>query len=274
MFRGLLTNAAKRRRTTSVALAFGLGAAMLATGGAASAQQPAPAQQAVPAQQPAELTDGLTPSLTTVATSRFADTRIGGSTFDGDFAGDGRVAADGQYEVKIAGRGEVPATAVGAIVELTVVDPSGVGFATVHPCLATPPTASALNYTTGVAVANEVFSALSASGTLCVYTYAETEVLIDVVGYVLPGNSVKLKSPARFAESRIGATTVDGLFEGFGRTSPGSTTTVRIGGRAGVPAGISAAIVNVAALSPADTGFISVDPVCPVTRRRRHSTTP
>ena len=270
MFRDLYTNAAKRRRATSVALAFGLGAAMLATAGVpASAQQLAPAQQSAPAQQPdpaqqsEALTGELTPSLTTVTTSRFADTRIGGSTFDGNFAGDGRVAADGEYEVTIAGRGEVPADAVGAIVELTVVDPGAVGFATVHPCLAAPPTASAVNYTTGVAVANEIFSALSASGSLCVYTFAETEVLIDVVGYVLPGNSVKLMSPARFAESRIGATTVDGLFEGFGRTSPGSTTTVRIGGRAGVPAGISAAIVNVAALSPTDTGFISVDPCLP-----------
>jgi len=201
--------------------------------------------------------------LTTVANSRFADTRIGGSTFDGNFAGDGRVAAGATYEVKIAGRGAVPAAAVGAIVELTVVDPGGVGFATVHPCLAAPPTASALNYSTGVAVANEVFSALSASGSLCVYTFAETEVLIDVVGYVLAGNSVKLMTPARFAESRLGATTLDGRFEGFGRTSPGSTTTVRVAGRAGVPAGISAAIVNVAALSPTDTGFISVDPCLP-----------
>ncbi len=258
MFRGPHTNIAKRRRRTSLALALGLGAAMLVTSAPAAS-----AQQSVPAQPPAALTAELTTSLTTVTTSRFADTRIGGSTFDGDFAGEGRVAADGEYEVQIAGRGQVPAAAVGAIVELTVVDPSGVGFATVHPCLATPPTASALNYTTDVAVANEVFAALSASGSLCVYTFAETEVLIDVVGYVLPDDGVKLMTPARFAESRVGATTVDGQSQGFGRTAPGSTTTVQIAGRAGVPAGISAAIVNVAALSPADTGFISVDPCLP-----------
>ncbi len=256
MIRGRHTNGAKRRCTTSLAVSFGLAAAVLTLAGSpTTAQEPSPEQDA--------LTTGLTPSLSTVTTSRFADTRSGGSTFDGDFARDGRVAADGEYEVTIAGRGQVPAAAVGAIVELTVVDPSAVGFATVHPCLAAPPTASALNYITGVAVANEIFSALSADGSLCVYTFAETDVIIDVVGYVLPDDSVKLMSPARFAESRVGATTVDGELQGFGRTSPGSTTTVPIAGRAGVPAGISAAIVNVAALAPTETGFISVDPCLP-----------
>jgi 5'-nucleotidase len=257
MLRGPVTDSIQRRRTTGLALTLALGTAMVASaGGAASGQQPAAEAAAV---------TSLNPSLSTVVSDRFADTRAGATTVDGDFAGDGRIAAGGQYEVTIAGRGDVPAFAVGAIVEVTMVGPSGPGFATVHPCAPAPPNASALNYTTGVDVANEIFAALSASGSLCVYTFAESDLLIDVVGYVLPDDSVKLMTPARIAESRLGTPTVDGLFEGFGRTSPGSTTTVRVAGRAGVPTGISAAIVNVAAVEPADDGFISVDPCLPGT---------
>lgn len=215
---------------------------------------------AAPAQVATTAAHGLSSSLTTVVIDRFADTRTGATTVDGQFAGAGRVAAGTQYEVTIAGRGDVPAFATGAIVELTVVGPSGPGFATVHPCGPTLPTASALNYTTGVDVANEVFADLSPSGSICIYTFAEADLIIDVVGYVLAFDSVKLMEPARLAESRTGAPTVDGESQGFGRTTPGSTTTVQVSGRAGVPSGISAAIVNVAAVDPADDGFITVHP--------------
>lgn len=251
-------------------------AATLIAGSVAVAAMPVDAdepQRAAPAgaipavaAAPQQVSDDATPpnpSLSTVVTDRFADTRAGATTVDGDFAGDGRIAARGEYEVQIAGRGDVPEFAVGAIVEVTMVGPSGPGFATVHPCGTTPPTASAINYTTGVDVANEVFADLSADGSLCVYTYEGSHLLIDVVGYVLPFDSVKLMTPARLAESRIGAPTIDGESQGFGRTTPGSTTTVKVTGRANVPTGISAAILNVAAVDPADNGFISVNPCLP-----------
>jgi hypothetical protein len=67
---------------------------------------------------------------------------------------------------------------------VTAVDPSGWGFLTVYPC-GSVPDASSLNYVAGdSAVANEVIAKLSGSGTVCVYSYAETDLLIDVVGYV------------------------------------------------------------------------------------------
>lgn len=261
----------RHRGRIAVAAALIAGSAAVAAMPATAAEPQRPDQggsgptDAVPAQMETLDAHGLSRSLSTVVTDRFADTRTGGATLDGEFAGDGRIAAGGQYEVTIAGRGDVPSFASGAIVEVTVVGPSGPGYVTVHPCGTTLPTASALNYTTGVDVANEVFADLSDSGSLCVYTFAETDLLIDVVGYVLPFDSVQLMEPARIAESRPGATTIDGQSEGFGRTSPGSTTTVKVAGRAGVPSDISAAIVNVAAVDPADDGFISVTPCLPGT---------
>ena len=49
-------------------------------------------------------------------------------------------------EVQITGRGGVPADAIAAILNVTVVGPAGDGFATIFPCLPVPPTASNLNY--------------------------------------------------------------------------------------------------------------------------------
>ncbi len=195
--------------------------------------------------------------------ARFADTRSPfGTTFDGQFAAAGRRNAGSTYEVTIAGRGAVPANAVGVIANVTAVQPSDDAFFTVFPC-GPLPIASAVNYATGVDVANEVFAKLSPTGSVCVYTYAETDLIIDVVGFVVADDVTELVTPARLAESREGAPTVDGLMEGFGRTADGSVTTVQITGRGGVPAGTPTAILNVAAVDPTDTSFLTVYPCQP-----------
>ena len=68
---------------------------------------------------------------------------------------------------------------------MTAVNPAEAGFATVFPC-GVRPEASSLNYLPGptTATANEVIAKLSGAGSVCVYSFAETDLLIDVVGYV------------------------------------------------------------------------------------------
>ncbi len=206
---------------------------------------------------------GLSTGVVSVDGARYADTRLGGATFDGLFQGAGARAAASTYEVDIAGRGAVPESAIGAVINVTAVDPAAPGFFTVYDCKPSMPNASALNYTTGVNVANEVVAGVSDTGTVCVYTSAASDLLVDVVGYVLYENSVKLLDPARIAESRVGATTVDGKFQGFGRTAAGGTETIRVAGRAGVPMDVSAAILNVAAVDPDSDSFITVHACLP-----------
>ncbi len=219
----------------------------------------------LPVAEPADavLTTFNTP-FTSITGARYADTRVGGTTFDGLFQGAGPRPAGSTYEVDIAGRGGVPADAIGAIINVTSVGSSPPpGFFTVFACGALP-TASALNYVPGVDVANEVFAKLSPAGSVCVFTFSQSNLLIDVVGYVLADDSVKLLDTARLAESREGAPTVDGIMAGFGRTAAGSTTEVQITGRGGVPADIHAAIVNVAAVDPTADSFLTVFPCGPL----------
>ncbi|NNE12270.1 MAG: tandem-95 repeat protein, partial [Ilumatobacter sp.] len=202
------------------------------------------------------------PALTSLTPQRFADTRPGEQTIDSLFEGDGRRAPGSTYEVQIAGRGQVPPGATGAIINLAAVNPAGFGFFTVFPC-GVQPNASALNYTPGVTIANEVVAALSPSGSVCVFTLAESDVLIDVVGYTTPTDSITTLNPKRYADSRAGFTTFDGQSQAFGRAAANSTTKVRIGGRGDVPADAAAAIINVAAVDPNDAGFLTVHACLP-----------
>ncbi len=79
----------------------------------------------------------------------------------------------------------MPADAKAAVVNVTVVGAAGGGFATVFPC-GTVPGTSSVNYlgVANEAVANEVIVKLSPTGSICVYTYAAANVLVDVAGYL------------------------------------------------------------------------------------------
>ena len=88
--------------------------------------------------------------------------------------------------MQIAGRGNVPADAVGVELNITAIQNEGRGFATLYPCTATPPTASTLNYMPGVNIANATTVALNSSGEVCVYTSTTSHYALDVVAHITP----------------------------------------------------------------------------------------
>ena len=93
--------------------------------------------------------NGFVPSdsgIGTLTPARLLDTRPGETTVDGQFAGIGQPAAGSVTKVRIAGRGGIPTDATAAMVNLTVGQPGGAGYATIYPCTPTPPNASNINY--------------------------------------------------------------------------------------------------------------------------------
>lgn len=66
--------------------------------------------------------------------------------------------------------------------------------------------------------------------------------------------------PARLADTRVGATTVDGKFRGTGLTKAGSALVLKVVGRGGVPAGAKAVSLTVTVVKPVAAGTISVHP--------------
>jgi len=203
------------------------------------------------------------PEFTTLTPARMADTRVGGPTIDGTYSGDGIVKGGDVYEIKIAGRGAVPALASAAILNLTVTGGSGPGFATLHPCGAVP-NASSLNYATATTDPNEVISKLSASGSVCVFVLTDVHVIVDAVGYIAATSNFVSLAPSRFADTRPGLTTVDGQFAGDGIVAGGTTYEVQITGRNGVPASAATAAINVTVTGGAGPGFATTYPCGPV----------
>ena len=121
-------------------------------------------------------------SFTAFVPARIFETRAGADTptVDGLGRTRARLAAGSVTGVAIAGRAGVPTGATAVAVNVTAVGPSDRGFVTLFPCGEARPLASSLNYAAGAVVGNSGVVKLSAAGELCVFTRAETDLVIDV----------------------------------------------------------------------------------------------
>jgi hypothetical protein len=125
-------------------------------------------------------------SLVSLAPARMLETRgpEAGATIDGVASNLGRLVERSVNEVRIAGRGGVPADADAVMLNVTAVQAQNDGYLTVWPCGSPQPVASNVNYRAGQVVPNAVLTKLGPGGTVCIYTHAATDVVIDVNGYV------------------------------------------------------------------------------------------
>ncbi len=196
-----------------------------------------------------------------VAPARVLDTRTGGRTIDAQHQGVGQRAGGSVYELPVGGRAGVPAGASSVVLNVTAVGPVGEGYVTVFPCGAPLPDASNLNYTAGVVVPNAVLSKLGTGGKICLFTYAKTDLLVDVSGYFPDTTALNpLVAPARVLDTRTGGRTIDAQHQGVGQRAGGSVYELPVGGRAGVPAGASSVVLNVTAVGPVGEGYVTVFP--------------
>jgi hypothetical protein len=202
------------------------------------------------------------PSTTYVSINpaRLLDTRPGQPTVDAMQSGGGATAAGSVTTLPLTGRAGIPADAAAAVLNVTVTEAAGPGFATVFPCGAEPPVASNLNYAQGSTIPNLVVSKLGASGAVCVFTQSSVHLVVDVLGYLPAGTSYHPLLPARLLDTRPGAPTVDGLLSGDGTRAVGTVTVVHVAGRGGVPGDAATAVLNVTVTEPVAAGFVTVYP--------------
>ncbi len=88
--------------------------------------------------------------------------------------------------MQVAGQGGVPAAGASAVIlNVTAVDPAGIGFVTVWPAGQARPLASNLNFLTGGTVPNLVVAKLGADGKVSIYNGSESTVhlIADVAGW-------------------------------------------------------------------------------------------
>lgn len=183
-------------------------------------------------------------------------------TVDGVFDGSGRVAAGSVTELQVAGRGGVPQDATFAMANITVTGPLAPGYVSAYPCDAARPNASTVNFAAGETVPNAAVVALSATGSVCLYSSAAAHLIVDVSGYFAAGTSVVGVGPLRLMDSRSGSVsaTYDGRFRGIGPLRGGSTTALQVVGRADVQEATRVALLNVTATEASAPAYVTAWP--------------
>ncbi len=192
--------------------------------------------------------------------NRLFDTRAGESP--GALRTVAQVGGASVLEVKaIDLPGLVPATGVAAVsLNVAVTNPAAAGFVTVYPC-GTRPFVASVNYAAGETVSNAVIAPVSATGTICFYSLAAADIVVDINGWFETGDAYGAAGPARVFDTRAGESPAL-------RTVPsakvGGTTVleVKLTDLTGVvPAtGVDAVSLNVAVTNPAAAGFVTVYP--------------
>jgi hypothetical protein len=130
-------------------------------------------------------------TVSPVVPARLLDTRPGGTTIDGQFAGAGALGAHGSLDLIVAGRGGVPpGGATAAVLNVTAVTPTGTGFVTVWPTGYPRPSASNLNFVPGQTRPNLVIATLGSGGEVSIFNSAgQTQIIVDVIGWITPDPS-------------------------------------------------------------------------------------
>jgi len=129
--------------------------------------------------------------VTAVTPRRLVDTRTGART---------RVDPATDLVVDLGAAGAPAGSA--ALVNVTVTDAIGAGFATVYPCAAGAPLASDVNVTAGGTAAGLVVAGLDAAGTVCVHVSSPSHVVVDLAGWLDATAGYHPLVPARLRDTR------------------------------------------------------------------------
>ena len=129
---------------------------------------------------------------------RALDTRLTG----------GPIPADVPFPIQISGVCDVPATAVGAALNLTITGPQGAGYLTAWPSGPTAPFTAAVNFTAGEDVGNAVDIGLGPTGGVLVQSIVPTDLVVDIYGYFTGGELTG--SNTALGDSALSSTTLTG----------------------------------------------------------------
>jgi hypothetical protein len=193
---------------------------------------------------------------TAVSPGRVLDTRNGiGRPAPGPIADASTIA------VQITGREGVPRSGVTAVaLNVTVANPTAVGYITLFPNGTEQPLASNLNFRAGQTVANFAVVPVGGDGKIAAFNSAgDSELIFDVAGYFSDvgggqGGRFHAISPERYFDTRSGA-------GGFGRAlGPNESRVMTATGRAGVPLGATAVVVNITATRSTTGTYVTAYP--------------
>ncbi|MGW5425557.1 FlgD immunoglobulin-like domain containing protein [Streptomyces sp. NPDC003943] len=169
------------------------------------------------------------------------------------------VAGGKTVTLQIAGRGGVPATGVTAVtMNVTATRPTATTYVSAYPYGTTRPATSNLNLVAGQTAANLVTVPVKDGKVVLYNNSGSVDLLADVAGYFTDaaekGDRFKALPPARLLN------TLGGVGAPKAPVGPGRTVDLQVTGQGGVPAGVSAVVMNVTATRPTATTYVSVYP--------------
>ena len=149
---------------------------------------------------------GAQPPFTGAVPSRLVDTRnaIGGPAGVVTPAAPKSVPVRG-VTVNVNGVAQqVPADASAVALNVTLVEARAAGFATVWPCGSPMPEASNVNFGRGGTAANGVIAPIGADGSVCIFTSADSHLIVDISGWFTGGATPAFTGniPRRLVDTR------------------------------------------------------------------------
>jgi hypothetical protein len=202
-------------------------------------------------------------NFTAVTPARLLDTRPGLPTVDGTNAGAGAIGNGAIRNLRVIGRGGVPASGVAAVaVNITVTNASFGGFVTAFPHGTALPNSSTVNFVAGQTIPNLAIVKVGPDGTIDLFNkFGTTDVIVDVQGWFPTNVGITPLAPARVLDTRPGYATIDGQSAGEGAVGEGHVRSLPVLGRGGVPAsGVAAVALNVTVTEPGWSSFITAFP--------------
>jgi extracellular elastinolytic metalloproteinase len=164
----------------------------------------------------------------------------------------GRLPANQQVRVPVAGRSGLPADITAISANFTGVGAPGAGYLTASNCAEADPSFSTLNYEADDGVPNQAIIPLS-GGELCLFSSQPTDIIIDVNGYVSPSATQIFVpvAPKRLFDSRATGQPL----------RPGQVLRVATEGSGSpAPSEAVAVAVNLTGVLPDQTGWIRAFP--------------
>lgn len=183
-------------------------------------------------------------SFTPTMPQRLVDTR------DGTGGVSGRLGAGCTLQLDMGATG-ITADAGAFALALTGISATR-GYLTVYPCAAGLPPTSNVNTRAGVPTPNLAVARPDADGRICVYSDAETHLLVDVTGWWTAEGDNRFTSiePQRVSDSRE--------VQGSSRVPADTIHVVDLSGV--VPVGTTAVVANLTIAAPAGDGFATAFP--------------
>jgi hypothetical protein len=148
-------------------------------------------------------------------------------------------------------RGRMPAGTQAVALNLAATGATESGFVRAYPCNGPVPPTSSINPVAGVTTSNAAVVPVG-DGQICLQTLRETELIVDLNGWLTTGATVGLQpvTPTRLVDTRTS-------LGGFARPGPGGIIEVQ----AVSPGSASVAVaLNVTAVNPGHDGFVTAWP--------------